>query len=457
MVLASRRRALGALFSGATGAALGTGAPSTAPAPERWLWAGALGPRSATVKARFAGDAATVTLLLDTTTDLPHPRSLPPTTRVPLPGGGEVASFALEGLEPGRTYAYAIERSGLRGRAGSFRTPHEGPQSFTAAFASCASSGSNSSIFSTIEQRNPLFMIHMGDFHYRNIKVNDPVKFVEAFDEVLTAPRQASLYRHVPLVYMWDDHDYGDDDSDATCPSRPAARAMYDACVPHYGFESTGPGTIQQAFSIGRVRFLVTDNRSARTPARTPDSIDKSMLGRDQRDWFDDQLRRAASTVPLVVWVNSVPWITKSAVTSVHGWQPWSAERRWLADRIKAHGLARRLIILSGDAHMVALDDGSNSNYASDAAPGEASIVVAHAAPLDRYPRRKGGPYTHGPSTKRNQFGLFSVEDDGATMRVEITGHVKDGTALPGMRLRLSVEADGYHVDRSSTGETSGR
>lgn len=413
-----------------------------------WAWAGAVTARSAVIKARFTTTAGDAVLLVSPNADLADARRVAPAATRPMPGGGDVLTFALTDLEPGRTYAYALARGGQRGPAGLLRTVREGPSAFTIAFASCASSGSNSRVFETIERLTPALMIHMGDFHYRNIKENDPARFLEAFDEVLTSPRQSSLYRHVPIAYMWDDHDYGDDDSDATSPSRPAARTMYEACVPHYPFEATDSnGTIQQAFTIGRVRFLVTDNRSARTPAKQLDTLDKSMLGPDQRAWFVRELEAAARSVPLVVWVNSVPWITKASVKRVDGWQPWSAERQWLADRIKALGLNRRLIILSGDAHMVALDDGANSNYASDAVASEKAFVVAHAAPLDRYPRKKGGPYTHGMSAKRSQFGLLSVQDDGDTMRVDISGHVRDGSPLPGMRITLIVGPEGYrHV-----------
>ena len=55
--------------------------------------------------------------------------------------------------------------------------------------------------------------------------------------------------------------------------------------------------------------------------------------------------------------------------------------------------------MLSGDAHMLAFDDGRNNAHGG--------FVVAQAAPLDRFVRRKGGPYSHDPPDQRNgQFGV---------------------------------------------------
>jgi hypothetical protein len=51
-------------------------------------------------------------------------------------------------------------------------------------------------------------------------------------------------------------------------------------------------------------------------------------------------------------------------------------------DLIQALGLSSRMLMIAGDAHMLAFDDGSNS-------PG--GIPVFHAAALDAKPTSKGG------------------------------------------------------------------
>jgi hypothetical protein len=152
---------------------------------------------------------------------------------------------------------------------------------------------------------------------------------------------------------------------------------------------------------------------------------------------MEDELRSAAD-FPLVIWINPVPWITKDSPGSEHGWEPYSYERTEIANLIKSSGLIKSILMLSGDAHMVAADDGTNSNYASNRKPGEKGFPVFHAAPFDRYPRVKGGPYTEGTVAKRGflglrkdqQFGLLDLKDNGESMSIELSGRDSEGNPV---------------------------
>ena len=91
-------------------------------------------------------------------------------------------------------------------------------------------------------------------------------------------------------------------------------------------------------------------------------------------------------------------------------------ERRELADFIKDNHIVN-LCQISGDAHMIAIDDGSNSDYATD---GGACIPVFWAGPLDRTPSPKGGPYTHGmfPGTE----GIVEKAQKSVVARSDVFG-----------------------------------
>jgi hypothetical protein len=89
---------------------------------------------------------------------------------------------------------------------------------------------------------------------------------------------------------------------------------------------------------------------------------------------------------------------------------------------------------------MLAIDDGTHSNYATDASPGSHGFVVMHAAPLDRRTSMKGGPYSHGVSRQRGQFGLLDVADDGQHLTVELSGRDRTGAPITGMRVTFACE-----------------
>jgi len=294
-------------------------------------------------------------------------------------------------------------------------------------------------VFDAVRQEHPLFFMNIGDLFYSDIKDNDINRFRDSYFQVLTAPRQQALYRVIPIVYMWDDHDYGPNNSDSKAPAREAARLAYQEMVPHYPLpdapsdhpdckyaEPAACRSINQSFAVGRAYFILSDLRSERAPKTRQDNADKSMMGAVQKQWFKDQLLYARDHYDLIFWISSVPWIQKKTWWSDR-WGGYASEREELADFIRDNHIDH-LVILAGDAHMVALDDGANSDYATG---GGAAMPVMHGAALNRKGSTKGGPYSHGtfpnPEPEDGQFGLVEVIDSGGA---EICVHYQ-GKRLP--------------------------
>ena len=390
-----------------------------------WAWAGALSSDSFTVTARLANGAGRVRLAVGTNPELTDARYFEPSAA---PAQDDpVVRFQVTGLAPDTSYRYGIEVDGrlddvARGR---IATPPAGPASFTFAVAGCARTGSNGAVFDAIRAANPLFFLETGDFFYANIDSNDVARFRAQYDANLTAAAQAELFRSTPIAYVWDDHDYGPNDADSTSPARVAAHEAYRRYVPHYPLAGQ-PGTpINQAFTIGRVRFLLTDTRSNRSPDSVPEA-ERSMLGAGQRAWLERELLAARDHYALVVWVNPNPWIAPGS-SGADNWGGYEAERRELADFIADSDITN-LLMLSGDGHMLAIDDGTNSDYSSRAAGG---FPVFQAAPLDRRPSVKGGPYSEGTNLAGGQFGLVTVRDPGVgPVDVTLSGRTYTGAEV---------------------------
>lgn len=434
---------------------------------EQTPWSGALQPNSAMVKARLRHPDLSTRLWVSKDPEFSRPIQLGPATSQA--SYGSVISFVVPQLEPKTRYHYAFEIEGRleRHKAGSFKTlPAPGPASFQFAFASCGRTGSTREVFDRIRELDPLFFIHMGDFHYLDIQTNDLRQFRSAYDQVLASPQQSDLYRQVPIVYMWDDHDYGGNSATKKSKTHEAARRAYEEIVPHYPFvDSAAASPIHQSFTVGRVKFILTDLRSERDDPKKKDGPSKSMMGEEQKRWFKQELLSANGKYPLICWVSSVPWIGdygKSPYArlkpDVYGfihhtntslfqyktnrdgttrlldpppgeedhWSVFATERREIADFI-ADNQIQGLCILHGDSHMLAADDGSHSDYSKT---GHARIPVMCAAPLEQNPSLKGGPYSQGvyrvhDSKGESAFGLLTIQDHGNRIEVDYSGRTQ--------------------------------
>ncbi len=496
---------------------------------ERGPWSGGVTPTSAMVKGKVARAGLSVQLAVSRSEDMKGAAL----TKAVISDTNEnnVVAFKTEGLKPDTQYYYALvvnKHVDLKTR-GAFKTfPAAGPASFQIAFASCGRTGSTRDVFDRIREHRPLFYMNMGDFHYLDIKTNNRTLFRGGYDQVLASPQQGDLYRALPFIYMWDDHDYGGNDATKKSPTHIAARRTYEEYVPHYPFgDADEDESIYQTFTVGRVKFILTDLRSGRDEPKKKDDAQKSMMGVKQKQWFKDELLAANGKYPLICWVSSVPWIgergkspyrsvrtnewgylhhtnlvrrtntvgtvaeeeaaaksnavanaaaaavegdegdetakptevaratnTTSTVTNTANagggrgrgrgrgpggasgtnnpnggggdedhWSAYTTERREIADFIKANQISG-VCILHGDSHMLAADNGANSDYATG---GGAPIPVMCGGPLDQNPSLKGGPYSQGVYRVRDKegesgFGLLTVTDQGGAIEVVYSG-----------------------------------
>ncbi|MFH1497183.1 MAG: alkaline phosphatase D family protein [Verrucomicrobiota bacterium] len=404
-----------------------------ADSPVGWAWTGGVTADTAVITARIETDAPAALRIIETDTTVA-------TTLAEPMANGALHRYPLGELKPDTAYTYAfIDADGtpLDDELRTFRTfPKAGtPASYRFAVASCAK-GMNSPVFTAASHQGARFFLHTGDFHYHDIAENRVETFRSAFNAHLSQPRLRTLLAHMPLLYQWDDHDFGPNDSNRHSPSREASLLNYRQLVPHHPLDLAAGdphGPVDQAFTVGRVRFILSDLRSQRDPEA------RRMMNAAQDAWFRKELLAARDAGhPLIFWMSSVPW-NGPANTYNDRWQGYADHRREIADFIKANNLAGRVVILSGDAHLTAIDDGANADFATD---GGAPIPVFQAGPIYNKGSYKGGPYNRGaryetPEGKMlTHFGLVDIEDDGAEIRVTFSG--RDGTDGIGDTMLLS-------------------
>ncbi|EKX43266.1 hypothetical protein GUITHDRAFT_140586 [Guillardia theta CCMP2712] len=396
-------------------------------------WSGSLGPTSV----RIAAEPASSTGLLLVSQ---HASLSPPLASFQVTSDKFVVEVS--NLTSDSLYFYGFDASDVA----SFRTSSLEHKPLRIAFASCAWTGSRSKIFSRIAQLNPppLVFIQAGDLHYQNIAEDSLARFEDAYHKVHSSPTQRELFSKMPIIYIWDDHDFGGNNAIGTSKSKPAALAAYRKFVPAKLAEEADGGAagIFQAYSLNGVRVLVMDLRSQSTPAHG------STLGLQQRQWLLQQLA-SWRDYRLLLLVSSKPWL---GVQGQDDWSGYAEERQLISDAIAELGV-RNLVMVAGDAHMLAADDGSNTDFStlSGAARGNASLragfPIFQAAPLSQLGSSKSGPYSHGCFAYRyfvnHQFGVMDVDGgDASSLCVRLRGYRDDKEAA---EIEMKVCADSEH------------
>ena len=383
-----------------------------------WMWLGAVTSTTAHVVA--GGLAAGTHSLHYWEQGQPNRR-----TQTAASSANGIARFELDDLTPGAMVNYAVvageATSDVTGEIASestFRTYERDPEAVRIAFGSCARTGSNGAVFDAIRQTEPDLFVQLGDLHYGNLTSNRPADHLAVLGRSLSTPAQSAMYSSIPSLWIWDDHDFGPNDSDSTSPSRDAVLDAYRQAVPHWGVDPDPSRPINQALSIGGVRVLSTDTRSQRTP--------DTMLGAEQERWLIGELIESARTHRLVLWANPTPW-NFPEIEGSDVWGGFAEERRRIANAIADAGVTN-LVMISGDWHLSAIDDGTNTGYADDGSPG---FPLIHGAPLDRPGSRTGETYSHGVFSNAGQFGTVDVVAlDTSRTEVTLTVHLWTGEEL---------------------------
>jgi hypothetical protein len=399
------------------------------------VWIGATTDTTARVKARLTA-AGSGTLLVADNEAMSGPVSFGPVAS----GAHNVIDWNVTGLDPGTRYWVVVDDGALNpsfkaqflthpaaigervsyifGAAGDAGLTGVGNDSYI------TSAVSNNPVFDTMREQGAaeqwLWFSHLGDLHYRNISANDVSLFRTAYFEnmnfgalVNPAARQSQFFRSVASTYIWDDHDYGGNDSNRTTASNPAANQVYREWVPHYPLGSGGSTGIYQSWQVGRVLYVATDSRSFRDPNSDPQGPSKTLLGTAQKTWFENLLTSNAGGAEVLVWQSSSRWIGGTDTYS-----SFEHERDELVQMFGDTGWLGRMIFMTADEHALSICSGPYNPYGRFPMFMFASMDSSYAA------TNSTAIYDVGQLQGRQQYGTMRVTDNGHTISMTGTGYI---------------------------------
>jgi alkaline phosphatase D len=143
---------------------------------------------------------------------------------------------------------------------------------------------------------------------------------------------------------IWDDHDYGPNDSDKTYFLREESYALYKSYWPNPSFGSTNDG-VYHVLHLNGVDVFMLDTRYHRQPNKL-DIENKQLLGEGQWRWLQNELLASTADFKLIVSGMQV-------IADYHPYETWKmfpSERQRLLDFLNEQHI-NGVVLLSGDRH----------------------------------------------------------------------------------------------------------
>jgi alkaline phosphatase D len=259
---------------------------------------------------------------------------------------GQILKSTVVGLSPDTRYQYQVTIDGKADPSwkGSFKTaPLEGtPTAFRMAITSCMHIKRAQRSWNLLLAEQPDLHLTVGDTHYAD--TTDPTIQLQHHVAYRRKKEFANVLRQVPTYAIWDDHDYGPNNSDGTAEGKEFSLAGWKQAWPNPASGTPDTSGAFFKFSRGDVDFFVVDGRYHRSPNELPDNDKKRMLGDAQFEWLLSGLKNSKAKFKIIA-SGSVLHHSK-----VDGWRIFTFSRHRLFDAIKKHKISG-VMYIGGDMH----------------------------------------------------------------------------------------------------------
>ena len=260
----------------------------------------------------------------------------------------------LSELKPGTRYFYSVLLDGQpaisRPWPSFITAPPDGAKGRVRfAFGSCVGKEPwlDAAMWADVDARTPVdLVLLLGDNHYANTP--EAAKQRAALIAHRDNAGFRSLFQRTPMYAIWDDHDFGVNDSDGTQKDKEMSLRTFKEFFanPAYG-ETDNPG-VYFKFTRGDIDFFMLDDRYHRSPNKAPDDETKTMLGAKQLAWLKREL--VASKAAIKVLAAGGEW---QANGSDDSWRSFKRERKDILDLLAEREI-KNVLLLSGDRHFTA-------------------------------------------------------------------------------------------------------
>lgn len=341
-------------------------------------------------------------------------------------------------IEPGKTYEYTLyinnmpvdlpyETSFQTQQLWQWRTD---PPEIKFALGSCAyineefydrpgnPYGGDYQIFHHILKKDPDFMIWLGDNVYlREADWNTRTGVLHRYTHTRSLPGLQPLLGSVHHYAIWDDHDYGPNNSDRGWWNKELTMEAFELfwANPSYGMDGI-EGAIT-FFEWGDLDFFLLDNRYYRAPNNLL-AEDKTILGEEQLQWLFDGL--VSSRAPFKFVAMGGQFLNASGEHETYMNYGFAGERQQIIDFIHEQNI-EGVFFLSGDRHF--------SELSMLEAEGKPAIYDMTTSPLTAGPYSGAGKESNplrveGTQVTERNFSVITVTGprESRVLKIEVFG-----------------------------------
>ena len=336
-------------------------------------------------------------------------------------------TFTVGGLEPNTTYEYVILTNDKSTKAtGEFTTKklwqwREPAPDFSFLAGSCSyfnepvydrpgnAYGKDSSIFESMSKEKAAFMIWLGDAWYtREVDYFSEWGLWYRASKDRSTPILQPFLKSMTQVGIWDDHDFGPNNSGAAYHLKDASRKVFTSYFPNASAGENGQG-IYTKLTWADVDVFMLDDRWWRSADDALDSVqgkpnpEKIMIGRQQLQWLKGALLESNATFKIV----SVGSQVLNPVSPFDRWGRFPAEYQEFIQFLEANPI-NGVLFLTGDRH--------HSEIIKVERPGFYPLYDITVSPLT------SGTHTFGKEEKNNPYRIVGVDQKQNYGRISVTG-----------------------------------
>ncbi|MDX2196106.1 MAG: alkaline phosphatase D family protein [Cytophagales bacterium] len=278
-----------------------------------------------------------------------------------------IAKLVADQVLPGKKYTYEAI---INGKKATFNYPltfqtlplwqyRTDPPTFKLAMGSCAyineerfdrpgktPYGGEYEIYKAIYDKKPDLMLWLGDNTYlREADWNTRTGTIHRYTHSRSLPEMQPLLASCSHYAIWDDHDYGPNDSDRSFAYKNTTQEIFNMFWGNPNTNMTGKGGITGMFTWVDIDVFLVDDRWFRSPNEKK-TLPRDYLGQDQLTWLIDALRNSKAPFKLVACGGQV--INPAKI--YENYAQYSEERDQLIKALQDNDI-KGVIFLSGDRH----------------------------------------------------------------------------------------------------------